>query len=235
MLHRLAPDPVLSERKRALSLTEQAYTALRHRIITCQMPPGLEVSELDLAEQLQMSKTPVREALARLGIEGFVETFPRRGYRIMPVTVKDINDLFVVRGTLEGGAAALAAKTMSDGDIDALEVLAKATYTPGETVSVEPFIKANDAFHTAIARSSGVPRLSNLIVSHLEEATRLFYMGAQIRDVNPETTEDHHRIVDILRRRDSAKARDALIAHNENTRRGLLASLVAEGNAGLTL
>jgi DNA-binding GntR family transcriptional regulator len=220
---------------RAPSLTEQAYAAIRRQIITCAMAPGLEMSEQELAERMQMSKTPVREALARLAQEGFVESFPRRGYRVMPVTVKDINDLFTVRAALEGAAAELAAEAMAEPEIAALAALAEATYTPGETPSLDAFIDANVAFHSAIARGAGVARLANLVIAHLEEATRLFYMGAHTRDVNPETTEDHRRIVDLLRARDAAGARAALIRHNENTRRGLLASLIADRRSGLSM
>lgn len=224
------PTPI-----RTQSLTDRAYGIIRGLIMTCEMPPGLEISEQELAARLEMSKTPIREALARLGLEGFVEAFPRRGYRIMPVTVKDINDLFTVRGALEGAAAELAAETMQDDEIEALQGLTEVKYVPGETPSVSAFINANTEFHSAIARGAGVPRLTNMVIAHLEEATRLFYMGANIRDVNPETTEDHRSIVAFLKSRDGAGAREALIQHNENTRRGLLTSLIADRRSALSL
>ncbi len=150
-----------------LSLTDRAHAIIRRKIITCELPPGLEVSEQELAQRLEMSKTPVREALARLGLEGFVQSFPRRGYRITSVAVKDINDLFAVRGVLEGAAAELAADNMRDDEIASLEELSEATYTPGETPSIEAFIQANLDFHSAIANGSGVTRLANLVIAHL--------------------------------------------------------------------
>lgn len=221
--------------RRGKSLTDQAYGELRHRILTGSMPPGFEMSELELADQLSMSKTPVREALGRLAVEGLVEAFPRRGYRVSSVTLKDMNDLFAIRAMLEGTAAALAAVNLSDAELDRLENLADTSYVRGENASVQIFVKANEDFHSAIARGSHNPRLYNLVVSHLEECGRFFYMGAQIRDVNPETTDDHHRIVAILRERDPEKARTAMVAHNENTRVGLLQALVEKGDGGLTL
>ncbi len=227
------PSPVANARGQ--SLTERAYSVIRQQIITCELPPGLEVSEQELAGKLGMSKTPVREALARLGLEGLVESFPRRGYQISPVAVKDINELFAVRGALEGAAAELAADNMSDTAIAALSDFVEVTYTPGETLSVDAFIKANLDFHSAIAHGSGFVRLANLVVSHLEEATRLFYMGANIRDVNPETSDDHRRIVGFLKSRSRDEARRALIDHNENTRRGLLNTLIADRRSELSL
>jgi DNA-binding GntR family transcriptional regulator len=82
-----------SSGKRSKSLTETAYAVLRERIITGELAPGTDVSEPELAEQLSVSKTPVREALARLCVEGFMEAYPRRGYRVTPVTIKGMNAL----------------------------------------------------------------------------------------------------------------------------------------------
>lgn len=222
-------------RKGGPSLTEQAYAIIRERVLTGELPPGTDVSEPELAERLQMSKTPVREALARLCVEGFMEAFPRRGYRVTPVTLKDMNDLFSVRGILEGTAAALAAKNLTDEELDALDELANASYVMGENVSTKTFVTSNETFHLAIASGARNPRLYALIMSHLEECARLFYMGTRIRDINPETSNDHHRIVAHLRERDSEKARQAIMDHNENTRKGLLTALIANVQPGVTL
>ena len=221
--------------KRAKSLTEQAYAILRERIISGDLVPGAEVSEPELAEQLQMSKTPVREALARLCVEGFMEAYPRRGYRVTPVTVKDMNDLFSVRGVLEGTAAALAAENLTPEEMDQLDELADASYVMGEEVSTRTFVSRNEQFHSMIAQGSRNPRLHSLVMSHLEECARLFHMGTRIRDINPETNDDHHRILAHLRARDAEKARQAIMEHNENTRKGLLAALIANTRSGLTL
>lgn len=221
--------------KTKISLTEQAYTRLREQIITGQLSPGSEMSELELADQLSMSKTPVREALGRLSIEGLVEAFPRRGYRVTSVTIKDMNDLFAVRAMLEGTAGALAAVNLTEAEYERLDALADASYVRGENTSTQSFVRANEAFHSAIARATRNPRLYSLVVSHLEECGRFFYMGAQVRDVNPETTNDHHRIVAVLRERDPEKARAAMVEHNENTRQGLLKALIDRSTSGLSL
>ncbi|NGP18824.1 GntR family transcriptional regulator [Devosia aurantiaca] len=216
------------------SLTDQAYQQLRQRIITGQLPPGSEMSELELADDLAMSKTPVREALGRLGVERLVEAFPRRGYRVTTVTVKDMNDLFAVRAMLEGTAGALASVNLTEKELEQLDALADASYVRGENVSTQSFVRANEDFHTAIARATRNPRLLSLVVSHLEECGRFFYMGAQVRDVNPETTNDHHRIVQVLRQRDPEAARAAMVEHNENTRQGLLHALLDTAQSGIS-
>ncbi|WP_175860327.1 GntR family transcriptional regulator [Burkholderia cepacia] len=224
-----------ASRKRGASLTEQAYAIVREKIITGELPPGSDISEPELAEQLQMSKTPVREALGRLCVEGLMEAFPRRGYRITPVTMKDISDLFAVRATLEGMAAALAASNLSDDELDMLDRLADASYVVGEGTSTKSFVASNEKFHLAIAQGSRNPRLVSLVMSHLEECDRLHYIGARSRDINPETNTDHHEIVAALRRRDAVEARRAVVEHIENTRRGLLESFIASSHGAVTL
>lgn len=223
------------QEKRAKSLTEQAYVTLRERIIVGELAPGVEVSEPELAEQLQMSKTPVREALGRLCIEGLMEAFPRRGYRVTPVTLKDVNDLFAIRGVLEGTATYLAATNLTDEELGALDQLAQANYVVGEDVSTKSFVTSNELFHAAIAKGSRNPRLASLVISHLEECARFFYMGTRVRDLNPETEADHLRIVGFLRKREGENARQAMLEHNENTRKGLLDALISNSQVRLSL
>ena len=212
--------------ERGPSLTEQAYTVLRRRIITCALEPGAEVSELDLADNLGMSKTPVREALARLALEGYVDTYPRRGYRVRSITFRDVNDVFDVRVFLEPAAAALAAARMSPATIDGIERLAQVSYAPGEGESVESFVAANREYHTAIAAASGNPRLAALVVAYLDESERFFYIGARHRDVNFETNHDHTALVDAFRRKDPPAAQRIMASHIEHTRSGLTANIL---------
>jgi DNA-binding GntR family transcriptional regulator len=209
------------------SLTDRAYLGLRKEIITCKLRPGTEVGEQELASRLSMSKTPVRESLVRLTLEGLVEAFPRRGYRITPVTIKDINDIFTVRKALESVAAELAAVRMSKEELDALKVLADQTYIRKSSLPVQEFVSANNIFHATIAEGARLPRLHALITGYLEQCTRLFHMGATIRDVTSETQVDHTRIIDALCSRDPAAAREAIALHIENTRRGLLSALIS--------
>lgn len=219
---------------RGNSLTNQAYSILRREILTCQIVPGQELSEQEIAKRLAMSKTPVREALARLNIEGFVEIYPRRGYRVAPVTVKDMIDLFALRAVIEGAAAAMAVRNMMESDFEALERLAAASYVVDEAKTVDAFVEANRAFHSAIAFGSGNPRVHRLVTGLLIEAERFFYLGARSRDVNPETANNHRKIVAVLRRRDPEKARQIMIQHSESTLQGLMMSIVAKGQSLLT-
>lgn len=217
------------------SLMEQAYAVLREKVITGELAPGMDVSEPELADTLSMSRTPVREALGRLCMEGFMTAYPRRGYRVRAVTVKDTNDLLAVRGMLEGMSSALAAQNLTEDELTLLEQLVDTRYVVGEGTSTRSFVRSNEQFHEVIARGSRNPRLHAMVMSNLEECARLFYIGTRVRDINPETSDDHHRIVVALRARDSEAARKAMADHTENTRRGLLSALLAEDQDGITL
>lgn len=209
------------KRKPAASLTERTYDLLRRDILSCALEPGSEVSEADIAKRLNVSKTPVREALGRLKVEGFVKTFPRRGYQITPLTIADMDELFDVRSIVEAGCGALAAERISEDELDRLEELADASYDPSASASLDKFISVNRDFHLAIARATGNERLYELAFKQLAELERFFYIGARKRDLNTEVNLDHHRIVEVLRKRDPAAARRKMIEHTEATRSGL--------------
>lgn len=78
-------------------LTERAYERIRHDIISCVIAPGSEISETQLCGQYKLGKAPVRVALTKLSHDGLVRAIPRRGYRVMPVTLQDIHDVFELR------------------------------------------------------------------------------------------------------------------------------------------
>ncbi len=210
---------------KASSLTQQVYERLRADILTCALEPGREISESELASQFNVSKTPVREALATLRSEGFVRTYPRRGYQVVPITIGDMNELFDVRTIVEAGAAELASQRISDVELEQLQGLADVAYDLAEQPSLRRFIQANAAFHLAIAQATGNDRIVQLVHRQIDELERFFYLGARLRDVNTEARGDHQRIVETLRRRDPASARAIMIEHNEQTRRGLLQQL----------
>lgn len=217
---------------RTLSLTEQVYSRLRGEILSCQLAPGQEISESELAERFQVSKTPVREALATLRQEGLVKTFPRRGYQVTPITFGDMNELFDLRTILEAGAAELACEQITDEEIARLRGLGEIDYDKSSNDAITAFITANRAFHLAIAAASRNARLYGLLERQLYELDRFFYLGAQLRDVNGETNTEHSEIIAALERRDRMRARELMIRHNDLTRQGLFQALAMSRKFG---
>lgn len=218
-------------RKAGVSLTDWVYETLRGQLLTCELEPGSEVSELELAGRFKVSKTPVREALARLATDGFVKAFPRRGYRIIPLTISDMNDAFDVRRVVEAGAIELACERMAEEEIDQLQGLADIEYDGGNGSSRQTLVAVNRQFHAAIARGAHNERVYQLVVRHIDELERFFHLGARLRDVKSETFQDHQHIVDALRKRDPILAREVISEHVERTRQGLIASITADRSA----
>lgn len=208
-------------RAKAPSLTEQVYQRLRAEVLSCKLEPGTDISEAELAERFGVSKTPVREALAALRQDGLVRTFPRRGYQITPITFGDMNELFDLRTILEAGTAELACDQITEEELDRLRDLANVVYDKDENGTIDAFIAANRNFHLAIAEASRNERLLKILSRQIDELERFFYLGAQLRDVNQETSTEHYEIVETLARRDKARARDLMIRHNDLTRQGL--------------
>ena len=210
------------------SMTMKVYAALRRDILSCHIVPGQELSESDLATRFRMSKTPVREALAKLRTEGLVKTFPRRGYQVASVTFQDMKELFEVRTMLEAHAAELASARITPRGIDELRALSDVIYDRAEQPSLHRFVQANRDFHEAIAVASRNVRLHAMIMQTLDELQRFFYLGARLRDVADETVDAHKLLIDAFNMRDGARARKIMIEHNDATQKGLLVALTQQ-------
>lgn len=232
-MNELSPKSPRGQGKpRRQSLTEQVYDQLRREILSCTLKPGADLSEAELAARFEVSKTPVREALAALRLDGLIRTFPRRGYQVAPITFGDMNELFDVRTILEAGAAELATTRISDDELTHLNALAESSYDVSAETTLAEFIGANRRFHLAIAKASRNERLYAMLERQIDELERFFYLGATLRDVNSETNSEHKEIVEVLATRNTQKARDILISHNDATRKGLINTLANSPNFG---
>ncbi|MEY3728717.1 MAG: hypothetical protein RL315_332, partial [Actinomycetota bacterium] len=107
------------------SLSDEAYAQIRSMIISCQLRPGSVISEIELMSQLEMGRTPIREALRNLANEKLIEVYPRRGMFVAGVDVKDLAAISEVRGQLEIQAAGLAAERASATDKSVIDQLIK--------------------------------------------------------------------------------------------------------------
>lgn len=227
-----SPDPDETAR-RATSLTHQAYEAIRRRILSCKMAPGLFFTEADLSAELQMSKTPIREALLRLQVETLVETIPRRGYMVSTLHVADINDVFDYRVMVEGACAEMAAMRAGDKDLALLERLALRTSSETDRATPEnPHSQIlheqaflNNAFHEAVAIAADSFRLHRSVVQILREYERFFFLEWHSEELYSADHKDHREICAIIAAREPRQASAAMRAHIEAARTTLLAAL----------
>lgn len=207
-------------------LTERAYERIHRDIISCVIPPGSEVSETQLCTQYKLGKAGVRVALTKLCHDGLLRAIPRRGYRVVPVTLKDIHDVFELRLMLEPTAARMAAGKVSTQELRTYDEVCRAGYQPGDAKSTGRFLEANKAFHVTIARATGNVRLAGAIEHLLDEMTRLLHLGLGLRKGPQEMQHEHKSLVKALARADGESAERICREQIEGSRNMVLAAIL---------
>jgi DNA-binding GntR family transcriptional regulator len=178
-----APLPAATEthahdRSARRQITDDAYERIRQDILTCALAPGMRFSESQLSESLGMGRTPVREALARLRQVGLVESFPRSGYRVTPITLRDVQEIFEARLLLEcESAERLARRGLSQQEHEHLLELARRPYRVDTAEDRSEWLRDNTEFHVEIARMAGNRRLAGFLEQTLGEMERLLTVG----------------------------------------------------------
>jgi DNA-binding GntR family transcriptional regulator len=207
-------------------LRESVYEALKRLLMDNALEPGARLSIDGLARELQVSQTPVREALFRCEAEGLVVRRPNAGYLVAPLLGRDaLLHLYDLRLLLEPPAAARAAANATDRDRqdidDAVRAMAPAVH--GDTYQAYRDFAEHDAkLHGAIATASGNPLIAdtlNRLHAHIHSYRLYFRHG--IAEV---TTTEHQTISDMVRTHDQLGAEQAMRDHLENSRARLLAA-----------
>jgi DNA-binding GntR family transcriptional regulator len=217
--HSVQPVPSLIEIDPAMSLRsvllpDRIYGALKRRILTCAMLPGERIAEKELADSLQVSRTPLREALNRLALENLVVLMPHRGYAVAPMTLESIHELSEVRRINESEAAALAARRVTDDALADLERAARAEHTGGDRGAYETYLRNNSSFHLALVRATRNSRLEGIVMAALDQLQRAEYLGLDTAEKNARIISgEHMAIVDALRAHDAPRARRLMRAH----------------------
>ncbi|MER7797054.1 GntR family transcriptional regulator [Microbacterium sp. NPDC096154] len=207
----------------AVSLTDRLTDDLRTRILTGSLEPGSIVVEPRLAEKFGVSKTPVREALGRLTSEGLVIVLPKKGYRVRPMGLRDVEEVLTMRELLEPHACAEAASRITPEELDALRgILDTQRAHAGE----EPLEAMRDArvFHHRIAVASGNARLAEAVAGPLDETSRAHHVltGMQRYMAQPQEVAAHARIIDALASGSPEEAAEAMRAHLASIRAAML-------------
>ncbi|MCL4560680.1 MAG: GntR family transcriptional regulator [Chloroflexi bacterium] len=185
-----------------MKLSNQAYENIRRDILTCRLVPGSQIVQSQLTEQYQTGMTPVREALQRLAHEGLLTPVPRSGYIVSPVTYSGIRELFELRSILESAAVRLAALRGTEEQLRRILTLADFTYRYNDWEDYTRFLSLNADFHTAIAALSGNQRLAETLSKLLDELTRVFHLGLDLKDSAEEMRDEHLALAKALLKRD---------------------------------
>lgn len=196
--------------------SDRAYETLRRAILQGEFEMGARLGEVELASVLNISRTPIRDALRRLGADGLVELESNRGARVASWTPEDIDEIFVLRALLESHGAALAAPAIEDPEIDALEALCAEMEELGSDRSGARLERLNDAnreFHNRILAASGSARLPGLVGSVVQMPIALQTFSRYSDEAISRSANHHRELVAAFRARNPTWASAVMHAH----------------------
>ena len=214
-------QPTLPETKAApkLTMAERAYRAIKHRILENQFPAGTIMLEQELAELLEMSRTPVREAMVRLAREGMIDIRPRHGMRVLPVSADDMREIYEVLTALESEAAGQIARDgTTPAQIKALRDTVLQMDLALDADDLDAWAQADDRFHRLILASCRNRRLKAIIEQFWDQSHRVRTLTLRLRPKPMASNADHRILVDAIERRDPETAQR--IHHDHRARSG---------------
>ncbi len=204
-------------------LRDKIATSIRESIIDGRIKPGERLMEPDVAKMLGVSRTPLREAFFQLESEGFVKVTPRRGAVVSELSVKDAEEIYSIKSALEGLAARLAAKNMSEEDLAELEALTSSMEkkSADKLPDHRAILELNAQFHQVINRASGNEKLLHLVNLLRRQTLRYNYIYLSVMSHIQRSVQEHRDIISALRRQDAATAERLISSHGENAGKSL--------------
>lgn len=227
----------MEERKRLVPVNLDSYKplrelvleAIREAIINGTLQPRERLMEIQLAEELGVSRTPIREALRKLELEGFIVMIPRKGAYVADLSIKDVSDVFEIRVALEGLAAGLAAERGTEEELEELERLLVEKAEAIAQNNIEALVKVDTRFHETIYTASRNERLKT-IISNLREQIQRFRLTSLSHPGRMEKSlEEHRAIVEALGSRDIQLAKQLAQDHIENAENVLFETVKQDG------
>jgi DNA-binding GntR family transcriptional regulator len=212
------------------ALHQQAAQRLRQMLVENRIAPGAKLNERELSEVLQVSRTPLREAIKMLAAEGLVELLPNRGAVALALTEQDVQHTFEVMAGLEAMSGELAAQRVTDEEV--AEIRAKhfemlAAYTRRD---LSAYYALNAQIHRAINAAAKNPVLSVTYAQVNARLQALRFRSNQDGDKWKRAVEEHGRMVDALAARDGAAMRAVLLEHLHNKRDVVLEQLRSDAS-----
>lgn len=211
--------------RRSGMLTNQAYVRLREMILGGGLHPRDRLVESELASKLNVSRTPIREALQKLHAEGLVAEAHRKGYVVADFPPEFIIDNYAVREVLEGLAARLAATNASDLELMQLEVELEAIATASKTGNLEKLAEHNVNFHLLIAKASRNLVLTEVLAGLQDRLRMLRSSNFRVTGRREEALKEQRNLLKAIKARDADKAEQLARLHVHNARHVRLLSL----------
>lgn len=199
------------------SRVDWAYDVLKERILNNQYPPGFHALEQELAEELGVSRTPLRESLIRLQNEGLIELIPRRGMRVVPISAADMREIYEVLTCLESTAAELLAERRpAEDDLlpmsEAVEDMEKAL----DKGDLEAWAEADERFHRLLLELCGNQRILSITSTMRDQGHRARMTSLRLRPLPTRSNEEHRQLLDAIRNGDPVRAREVHHQHRKH-------------------
>jgi len=196
-----------------LTLWQRVYGHLRDEIMGDRLPPGTELSEVALSQELAVSRGPIREAMGRLAAEGLVTVRPRRGAEVRSITPEELIDSYQVREALEVLAVRLVVPRITDAELASLDELVDRMAEYAKNGAVADFFAANVAFHELLCELSGNNKLLQVHHRLAGEIGRFQSRTLALRGSLDGSVTEHRAILTAIRLRDVEKAAELTAAH----------------------
>ena len=199
-----------------LPLRDVVFHTLRHAILRGELKPGERLMEIQLANKLGVSRTPIREAIRKLELEGLVLMIPRKGAEVAEITEKSLRDVLEVRSSLEELAVDLACERISESQIEELKVAATAFAETLKTGELTEYAEADVRFHDIIYDATDNQRLIQLLYNLREQMYRYRVEYLKRQEVHQTLLEEHDYIIQCIEKRNKECAKTAIRMHIEN-------------------
>lgn len=221
MKKKLAPIRLDSYKPLRELVCENLIDAINKGILS----PGERLMEIQIAEEMGVSRTPVREAIRKLELEGFVVMIPRRGTYVANISIKDINEVYEIRSALDILAGGLAAERINDDEIEEMRELLLISEKHIEENNLAKIVETDSKFHDVLYTASRNERLVSIISNLREQITSIRGQSMNYPGRLVDTLDEHKEIVESIAARDIDRAQEAVRVHLENAEQTLLKAI----------
>lgn len=212
----MRPGTKIARSRKPKTLVDRVYNEIQNRILYNVWGTGHQALEQELADELNVSRTPVREALVRLQRDGLVKVVPRHGMRVLPISLTDIQEIHQILTSLEALAVELAAtRRLSAKELEWLERSMQKMNEAHEKSDIKAWAQADEDFHCNLVDLSGNRILIEVVENFWNRAQRARLTMLSMRKSTEESIQEHSRLVEAIRNGESALAREILEMHRK--------------------
>ena len=199
-----------------LPLRDVVFNTLRQAILRGELKPGERLMELQLANKLGVSRTPIREALRKLELEGLVNMVPRKGAEVADITEKSLRDVLEVRKALEELSVQLACEKITEEEIEELKRVAERFKDTLNDQDVTKIAEADVAFHDVIYTATDNQKLILLLNNLREQMYRYRVEYLKKEEAYPQLIAEHEELIDNISKRNKEEATRIMCEHIDN-------------------